>query len=187
MTRLPGVELDAVIDHVNYEVIQEDLAHILSLMRRFASPWGEAVCGVDGGPVAGPLVPGSPLPFSPDETAFQQMFRLIGSFDSATGREDLVALAEKFFARPPHAIVFTHGDLNPHNIMVDANGHVCGIFDWEAAAWLPDHWEVSITGVFRGRPWGEFMDKKVTSGVYAEDVEGYRYVFMLTQDALSLG
>ncbi|KAF9447055.1 hypothetical protein P691DRAFT_672269 [Macrolepiota fuliginosa MF-IS2] len=186
MTQLPGTELDAVIDHVDLEVVREDLAHTLSLMRRFASPWGEPICGVDGGPVAGPLVPGSPLPISADEAAFQQLFRVMGNFTGATGRtRDVIALAEKFFARPPHAIVFTHGDLNPHNIMVNTDGHVCGIFDWEAAAWLPDYWEVSVTAVYRGRPWGEFMDEKVTSGLYAEDTKGYRHVFALTQDALS--
>lgn len=37
-------------------------------------------------------------------------------------------------------IVFTHGDLDPRNILVE-NGHVSGIVDWEQAGWYPEYWE----------------------------------------------
>ncbi|RDI83055.1 hypothetical protein Vi05172_g6958 [Venturia inaequalis] len=39
-----------------------------------------------------------------------------------------------------HGIVFTHGDLRPHNIIVK-NGRVTAIIDWEMAGWYPDYWE----------------------------------------------
>jgi Ser/Thr protein kinase RdoA (MazF antagonist) len=37
-------------------------------------------------------------------------------------------------------IVFTHGDLDPRNILVE-NGRVSGIVDWEQAGWYPEYWE----------------------------------------------
>ena len=37
-------------------------------------------------------------------------------------------------------IVFTHGDLDPRNILVE-DGHVSGIFDWEQSGWYPKYWE----------------------------------------------
>jgi aminoglycoside phosphotransferase (APT) family kinase protein len=41
-----------------------------------------------------------------------------------------------------HDIVFTHGDLNPRNILVE-NGKITGIVDWENAGWFPEYWEFS--------------------------------------------
>lgn len=40
-----------------------------------------------------------------------------------------------------HEIVFTHADLGPRNILIDDNGHVTAILDWEYAGWYPEHWE----------------------------------------------
>ncbi|KAK2740529.1 hypothetical protein FQN55_008872 [Onygenales sp. PD_40] len=39
-----------------------------------------------------------------------------------------------------HDIVFTHGDLNPRNILAE-NGKITGIVDWENAGWFPEYWE----------------------------------------------
>lgn len=36
--------------------------------------------------------------------------------------------------------VFTHGDLNPFNILVQ-DGRVVSIVDWEFAGWYPNYWE----------------------------------------------
>lgn len=35
-------------------------------------------------------------------------------------------------------MVFTHGDLAPRNILVDAHGHVTAVLDWELAGWQPE-------------------------------------------------
>ena len=41
------------------------------------------------------------------------------------------------FSKPP---VFSHGDLQPSNIMV-RDGHVAGIIDWAEAGWYPYFWD----------------------------------------------
>ncbi len=42
--------------------------------------------------------------------------------------------------RTDHGIVFSHGDLGFHNILV-RDGHVTAILDWEYSGWLPEHWD----------------------------------------------
>ena len=39
-----------------------------------------------------------------------------------------------------HSIVFSHGDMHAHNILIQ-DGHVVGILDWEMAGWYPEYWE----------------------------------------------
>jgi aminoglycoside phosphotransferase (APT) family kinase protein len=42
--------------------------------------------------------------------------------------------------RSNHRIVFTHGDLAQHNILVK-DGQITGLIDWETAGWYPEHWD----------------------------------------------
>lgn len=39
-----------------------------------------------------------------------------------------------------HGIVFTHGDLNPRNILAE-NGKITGIVDWANGGLFPEYWE----------------------------------------------
>jgi thiamine kinase-like enzyme len=48
-----------------------------------------------------------------------------------------------------HRIVFTHGDLALHNIIVK-DGHVNAIIDWEFSGWYPEHWDYCKTLSFLG-------------------------------------
>ncbi|KAI0326981.1 hypothetical protein GY45DRAFT_1284529 [Cubamyces sp. BRFM 1775] len=186
MTRLPGTELDRFEpDEIDFELIRKDLIAILASMRRFVSPWDDAVCGVDGGGIYGPLIPWAPLPPFMDEAAFHDSIGRLGGLSRVRqNNPDHADAIEAFFAFPPHAIVFTHGDLQKHNIMVGEDGHVCGIFDWEAAAWLPEYWEVTIMALFHVNPWGAFLNEAVTSRVYDAEVHGNRAVYGLLGDAL---
>ncbi|KAJ3516878.1 hypothetical protein NLJ89_g855 [Agrocybe chaxingu] len=186
MTRLPGRPLDSIDpEQVDYDILKADLVKILTRMRSFASPWGKRVCGVSGGPVRGPLMPAAPLPACADEVAFQEYIRWVTGFAGRTGGDAERVVKGKFFALPEHATVFTHGDLNNHNILVGDDGHICGIVDWEAAAWLPDYWEISVTTIMPQRHWGRFMDKDVSGGVYEKEIEGHRAIFPFISDTLS--
>ena len=46
----------------------------------------------------------------------------------------------KAMHRTDHNIVFSHGDLAFHNILV-REGHITAILDWEYAGWYPEHWD----------------------------------------------
>jgi aminoglycoside phosphotransferase (APT) family kinase protein len=55
-------------------------------------------------------------------------------------REELMKAAEGVLAKP-HAVYFTHGDLNLRNILFE-DGQVTGIVDWTCAGWYPAYWEL---------------------------------------------
>ncbi|CAK7215420.1 hypothetical protein SCUCBS95973_002466 [Sporothrix curviconia] len=37
--------------------------------------------------------------------------------------------------------VFTHSDIAPRNIIVDDDGRILALLDWESSGWFPDWWE----------------------------------------------
>lgn len=47
--------------------------------------------------------------------------------------------------------VFTHGDIHPHNILVDKQAQIVGLVDFESAGFFPDYWEYAMMM----RPMGE--------------------------------
>ncbi|KAL2397745.1 hypothetical protein ABEF93_004202 [Exophiala dermatitidis] len=50
--------------------------------------------------------------------------------------QDMIAMQDEPY--PP--LVFTHGDLNPFNILV-RGAQLVGIVDWEFSGWYPHYWE----------------------------------------------
>ncbi|KAJ5948187.1 kinase-like domain-containing protein [Penicillium verhagenii] len=55
---------------------------------------------------------------------------------------------------------FTHGDINPSNIIV-RGGTVVGIIDWEFSGWYPDYWEYTSSwhGNVTTTEWQDKLDK----------------------------
>ena len=43
-------------------------------------------------------------------------------------------------SRTYYKICLTHGDLTPHNILVDENVRPVALIDWETAGWMPEYW-----------------------------------------------
>ena len=59
--------------------------------------------------------------------------------------------------------LFTHGDVAPRNIMVDENGNITGILDWELAGWYPEYWEyANIMKPSVDEDWQSWMDRTAT-------------------------
>ncbi|PGH13342.1 hypothetical protein AJ79_03759 [Helicocarpus griseus UAMH5409] len=61
---------------------------------------------------------------------------------------------------PWPAPVFTHGDLDPFNILLRGD-EVVGIIDWECAGWFPYYWEytVAYTGNATRTGWRDLIDR----------------------------
>lgn len=55
---------------------------------------------------------------------------------------------------------FTHGDINPFNILV-REGKVVGIIDWEFSGWYPDYWEYTSAwfGNITRTEWQSMLDR----------------------------
>lgn len=57
--------------------------------------------------------------------------------------EKLAPLQREMYAamrRTEHSVVFSHGDLAFHNILV-RDGRITGIIDWKYGGWFPEHWD----------------------------------------------
>ena len=55
---------------------------------------------------------------------------------------------------------FTHGDVAPHNIMVDENGRITGVIDWELTGWYPEYWDyANIMKPSQDKDWQSWMDR----------------------------
>ncbi|KAK5175653.1 uncharacterized protein LTR77_000792 [Saxophila tyrrhenica] len=71
--------------------------------------------------------------------------------------------------RTDHRVVFTHGDLNPRNIIVE-NGTIKALLDWEFAGWYPEYWEY-VKFFERGtscKDWKSFADTVFADPYYDE-------------------
>ncbi|KAH9922961.1 uncharacterized protein B0H18DRAFT_1182825 [Fomitopsis serialis] len=109
----------------------------------YSSPYGTSVCGVDGQDIRSARVPDWYVGPCADASSFYDKIEVPANPPWWDGLEHEYPGHVTNFRRlysMSHAVVFTHGDLMPHNIMVK-DGHITGIIDWEAAGWYPEYWE----------------------------------------------
>ncbi|KAL2173706.1 kinase-like domain-containing protein [Thermothelomyces heterothallicus CBS 202.75] len=140
-TRIPGYKLGLCIDTMS----DEDTARLVHELRRHIAAlrviprplgWKHAISSAVDGP------------------CFD--YRINAALDYDENRGDVVGpfLSEDDFNetlrcgalpevvhRGGHKMVFTHGDLNLRNILVDGHGRLAGIVDWENAGWFPEYWD----------------------------------------------
>ncbi len=142
MEEVPGVPLNTVVDHLS----DDKLSALASQLRNFLDLLSKVehkgtIGSVDGGAFRTLMAP----PYSqPDHP-----FRSVAEFNSFLG--ELYSLcvlppariAEDISRLPTDdKIRFTHGDLVPKNIMVDADGErITGIIDWGNSGFYPSYWE----------------------------------------------
>lgn len=72
-----------------------------------------------------------------------------------------------------HRIVFTHGDLVPHNIIVKDN-RILALIDWEYAGWYPEHWELVkfLSGATPYRDWLNLAEH-IFPGQYPDEIVAF--------------
>ncbi|KAI5118014.1 hypothetical protein M0805_003451 [Coniferiporia weirii] len=190
MSRIPGKTLEEVrksLSPAELDTIRAELAGYVELMRQYKSPWGSRICSVDNTAVRGARIPGGLMDPCKDEVEFIERFIRIGSpnyWDWPEPFEEAVSKA-KSMIEVQHPIVFTHGDLQDHNIMVH-NGHISGIIDWEYAGWFPDYWE--YTQMFRALSqewwWPQFC-RKLPGYKYEREYECYDVAWRLAENSFS--
>ncbi|KFY46198.1 hypothetical protein V495_02610 [Pseudogymnoascus sp. VKM F-4514 (FW-929)] len=76
--------------------------------------------------------------------------------------------------RTDHRIVFAHGDLSQHNIIIK-DMKIAGLIDWEFAGWFPEFWEyVKFFEVqVKHKDWREYA-KYIFSRSYYDQLAAYQ-------------
>ena len=147
MSRMPGYPLDAFYNSIPPDaepVLSKQLSELLAQLRAIPPP-SNSVCGFDGGPVHCERISMGSNPCGPWESvaAFHEklMERTLGlNIRPGYGDPEVVHDVIKRAHARTHRICLTHGDLGPHNILVDENWKITGIIDWETCAWMPEYW-----------------------------------------------
>ncbi|OAL43831.1 kinase-like protein [Pyrenochaeta sp. DS3sAY3a] len=117
--------------------ILTELSNYIRQMRQIPARSDNMIGSVTGGPAVdqrsmGPIKGG---PFKSEEAFNDWQLDQILPGIPLSNRDMYHAMH-----RADHAIVFSHGDLGFHNVLVQ-NGHVVAIIDWESAGWMPEHWD----------------------------------------------
>lgn len=140
MKRAEGKNLEVVwptLEPAQRRRIVKQLRSYISQLRSLQSPHGPAVCSLNGAPLTDSRITGrGPVGPFPNEDAFNE--RLIETTATYDERATLPEFRSRL--RTDHAIVFTHGDIAPRNILVDGDT-IVALLDWEQAGWYPEHWE----------------------------------------------
>ncbi|KAJ7472330.1 kinase-like domain-containing protein [Mycena galericulata] len=138
MDECPGVQLSEVVDSMTpaeLNTVADQLSAILSEMRACRRKF---IGSVSGGPLKSVFLPYPWTPDHPFDSVGEFLEHLHGAFVSSSGQKSV----DELFSRLPRnaPIVLTHGDLLPHNILVEG-AKITAVINWETAGFYPDFWE----------------------------------------------
>lgn len=138
MTCVPGSPIGQMLDAMTDEQVKQvviDLKTYVSQLRDIPNKTsGFQICNSEGGGILDWRIP--------DSQRGELRFKTEAEFNRYLTDpfwEEIRRCAAKSH-NIQHDIVFTHGDLNPRNILAE-NGRITGIVDWENAGWFPEYWE----------------------------------------------
>lgn len=78
-------------------------------------------------------------PFATEAEFNDWLLSLVHS-DSQQWHSDFYIESLKACMKDNHRWRLTHGDIGPHNILVE-NGRITAVLGWELAGWYPEYWE----------------------------------------------
>lgn len=150
MERIQGEEVPTAWQKLNEQSRQnvfEQLKQMTDELRSLKPPMGGGVSSCVGGSLRDSRIPRSRPRFGPfgSVNEFHLWLRdYLQPAEHSTWGDDqdweeikkMVIKQDESWPGP----VFTHGDLNPSNVLI-RNGRVVGIIDWEFSGWYPHYWE----------------------------------------------
>lgn len=146
MAPMPGRSLEEVwleMDPIEKVSVMKDYKSILQRLRSLdPSPDTPIQIGtIDGGPVVDHR-PSGRRSDGPVSTEAELNSWLLSLFhpESEMYHSDFHVETIKNSMRDNHKWRLTHGDMGPHNILVE-NGRVTAVLDWELSGWYPEYWE----------------------------------------------
>lgn len=151
MERIRGASLASTFNKCSGESREKIFAQLKDMLlelRTLKPPPGTGVHSFAGGSLYDSRIARCQPRFGPFKTIQDFHLWLRDGFEPPEDRpkqiepdewEDLKHMVEMQDGPWPEP-VFTHGDLNPSNILVQG-GKVVSIIDWEFAGWYPSYWE----------------------------------------------
>ncbi len=141
MKRTAGEDLDAVwetLEPAQRTRIVEQLRSYIAQLRSLPSPHDRAVCSLNGAPLWDGRITCCDTvgPFANEDAFNDRLLETTAIYDKRATLPEF-----RSHLRGDHAIVFTHGDIAPRNIIVDGDT-IVALLDWEHAGWYPEHWEM---------------------------------------------
>ncbi|KAL0960515.1 hypothetical protein HGRIS_005552 [Hohenbuehelia grisea] len=146
--------------------LMKQLAGYLDELRSIPPPLKTRLGALDSGPLQDPRM-GT---FGPFETCLDFAKNYGYTFLKKVKKPSIEGCLARFMARE-HKIVFSHGDLAPHNILAK-DGNIVAILDWECAGWCPDYWE-AVRGLRSNVCFPEFSValRELFGGRYDDEIE----------------
>ncbi|GJJ12735.1 hypothetical protein Clacol_006979 [Clathrus columnatus] len=139
------------------EIFQRTLYTWLTQLRNIPTPHSEKVCGFSGGSLTSFRIETAHRqrvgPWSDVREFHAQNFNTaFPNYPDEADEQTKRAILER--PSKEYRICLTHGDLQPHNLLIDDNGRPCGLIDWETASWMPEYWEhiIAIRMFVHGYP-----------------------------------
>lgn len=130
---------------------------------RSISPPSDSITSIAGGSLWNSRLPTREHRFGPfrDTSVFHKFLwettrRTLHRSSEKESLDEFLVQADPAWDRP----VFTHGDLNSMNILVE-DDHIAAILDWETAGWYPSYWE--YTCAIQVHPWNLFWKEHISS------------------------
>ncbi|KAI0528277.1 kinase-like domain-containing protein [Xylaria bambusicola] len=170
MERIQGDELPQAWKSMSKESLEDVFAQLKAMIQELRSltpPPGTGVESCVGGSLYDSRISRGTPRFGPFKTIQEFHFWLRRDLkpEDLKDRErdqewdDLLEMM-RLQDGPWPAPVFTHGDLNPFNIIV-RNGKVASIIDWEFSGWYPHYWEYTAAwfGNVTREEWQSTLDK----------------------------
>ncbi|OSX61557.1 hypothetical protein POSPLADRAFT_1040111 [Postia placenta MAD-698-R-SB12] len=157
MTRVPGEELGKSAGHIRnlsprqLQVLEDTLRDWFGQLRALEPPDPDAVCGFGGNGIKSYRIRHDEYvgPFASQKEFHEE---LVSGYEATHG-----VMAAASHSRP-HRICFTHGDITPHNILLNEDMRPVGLIDWECAGWLPEYWEYTYALYIRYPRYKEWSD-----------------------------
>lgn len=187
MTRIPGKNLGYTgvyedLTDDERESLFTELRCILQVMRNWKHPGGKnQICSVLGTAIRSIRIPHHLVGPCESESGFNDSLFSCNTYSNFKTEEEgaeMEKIAEKL-QEIPHPIVFTHGDLKHHNVMI-FNGHIT-LLNWESAGWYPDYWEFTTPmRLFMEDFWWYQLISRVGGEKYMAELECERALFSLS-------
>lgn len=186
MVRLPGKGVGEIWDSLTPEAkatVSKELKMYLDAMRAWKSPWGDdRICSLLGNEIWSHRVPDHLMgPFENLDELHDHMLGNVVQYGPQTVEEYLPKASpiRELHRRRP-VVKFTHGDVAFQNILIDQQGHITGLIDWEGAGWLPEYWEYT-TATMRLRKDGFVIKVHMAAGAdqYLEELECERALWSI--------